>query len=70
MGSMFSYAYAFNQPIGSWDTAKVTNVSSMFMFASSFNQDISGWNVSAVTSKSNFHFISPLTQANVPPSLW
>jgi surface protein len=40
----------FNQPIGSWNTSAVTNMSSMFEANTAFNQNIGAWNVSAVTS--------------------
>ena len=44
----------FNQPIGSWDVSKVTNMESMFHSAFSFNQNIGSWNVSGVTNFTNF----------------
>ena len=44
----------FNQPIGSWNVSKVTNMESMFHSALSFNQNIGGWNVSGVTNFTNF----------------
>jgi len=44
----------FNQPIGSWNVSKVTNMESMFHSAFSFNQNIGGWNVSGVTNFTNF----------------
>jgi surface protein len=44
----------FNQPIGSWDVSKVTNMESMFHSTFTFNQNIGGWNVSGVTNFINF----------------
>ena len=44
----------FNQPIGNWNTSKVTNMSYMFSRSGNginlFNQDIGNWNVSNVTN--------------------
>ena len=50
---MFGFG-AFNQPIGSWDVSKVTDMSEMFRSNFAFNQDIGGWDVSSVTNFSNF----------------
>jgi surface protein len=48
MSGMFSNALTFNQPISSWDTARVTDMSIMFSGAKAFNQLIGGWNTSSV----------------------
>ena len=50
MAGMFYFAEAFNQPIGNWNTAKVTDMSSMFLKATAFNQGIGLWNTGSVTN--------------------
>ena len=42
----------FNQPIGNWNTANVTNMASMFSGATAFNQPIGNWNTANVTNMS------------------
>ena len=40
----------FNQPIGNWNTVKVTDMTAMLFNSGSFNQNLSTWNVSLVTA--------------------
>ncbi|KAF3979649.1 MAG: BspA family leucine-rich repeat surface protein, partial [Methylococcales symbiont of Iophon sp. n. MRB-2018] len=57
MSNMFLDASVFNQDIGDWNVARVTNMGGMFASVSAstsaFNQDIGGWNVDRVTDMSN-----------------
>ena len=46
------YAQMFNQDIGNWNVANVTNMERMFMNANVFNKDIGNWNVELVTNMS------------------
>ena len=63
MSAMFSYPSSFNQPIGSWNVSKVTNMTQMFYGNNAFNQPLSGWNVSSVTIMSQmFGFTSVFNQ--------
>jgi surface protein len=64
MSGMFKGAISFNQNIGNWNTANVTDMSDMFNQAFSFNQNIGNWNTSSVTTmsgmfKSDFVFFTP-----------
>ncbi|WP_316632354.1 BspA family leucine-rich repeat surface protein [uncultured Flavobacterium sp.] len=47
---MFISCSNFNQPVGNWNTAAVTDMSQMFQGATKFNQNIGAWNVSNVSS--------------------
>ena len=66
MGAMFSYASAFNQPIGAWNTARVTDMGGMFYHASAFNQPIGAWNTSRVTT--TWVACSPMPPRLINPS--
>ena len=57
MGSMFSSATSFNQPVDGWDVTGVTSMSAMFNTATSFNNGgstgINNWRPSSCTSMSS-----------------
>jgi surface protein len=67
MGAVFRRATAFNQPIGSWNTSKVTDMTSLFRDMT-FNQPIGSWNVSNVISMSRMFQSS--TAFNQPIGSW
>merc|ERR1712157_277477 len=59
MNSLFSYDgdediekqfASFDQHLGRWNVARVTDMGSMFQRAASFNKDLDKWNVAKVTN--------------------
>jgi surface protein len=65
---MFNQATAFNQPIGTWNTAAVTDMSQMFSQASAFDQPIGSWNTGAVTLI--YNIFANATAFNQDLGLW
>jgi surface protein len=63
---MFSYA-PFNQAIGSWNTAQVTDMASMFYSNSAFNQAIGSWNTAQMT---NMYWMFRSTSFNQAIGSW
>ena len=58
LANTFHQAYAFDQDIASWNTAKVKDMSSTFYNAKAFDQDLSDWDVDAVTTMSYAFFFA------------
>ena len=67
MFTMFASATNCNQPIGSWDTANVMDMSVMF-YDTAFNQPIGSWNTAKVTDMSYMFFNA--TSFNQPIGSW
>ena len=55
MASMFRTGTSFDQPLSSWDTTNVENISNMFQNnGGAWDQDVSSWNISSLTNASNW----------------
>ena len=68
MQGMLHYTDSFNQYIGSWNVANVTDMGYMFTNANVFNQDISSWNVGNVTKMT--YMFSGADAFNQPIGSW
>jgi len=61
------YSGRFNQPIESWDTSNVTNMSRLFSENGRFNQPLNSWNISKVT---NMTYMFHQSGFNQPLDSW
>jgi surface protein len=66
MSGMFRDAYSFNQPLNSWNTSNVTDMTFMFNSATAFNQDISSWQVYNLASKPNKPYAFDANASTLP----
>jgi surface protein len=62
---MFYSAFAFNQPIGAWNTANVTTMENLFYSAFAFNQPIGAWNTSNVTDMASMFYSASVFNQNI-----
>jgi len=52
--NMFKNQVLFNQPIGPWDTSKITDIRFMLDNCDAFDQDLSNWVVTGITIATSF----------------
>ncbi len=63
MNGMFNAAIVLKQPLGNWNTRKVTNMNCIFLIASAFNPSLENWDTSNVQSMDYvFHFAVAFNQ--------
>ncbi len=69
MSCVFAAASAFDQPLDTWNTSNLTDVSAMFNTATSFNRDLSGW---CVVNNPHHpeHFDRGATSWTLPRPVW
>jgi len=53
---MFARQVLFNQPIGPWDTSKITSIQTMLYKCDAFDQDLSNWVVTGITNANSFMY--------------
>jgi hypothetical protein len=62
-------AAAFNQNIGGWNTAKVSEMYSLFSSKTALNADISKWNAVSVSPNTDMYVLSRFFEVIVTSSL-
>ena len=68
LGQTTAGDHIFNEPIGSWDTSRVTNMTSLLANAQRFNQPIVAWDTSRVTDMGNM--LANASSFNQPIGNW
>ena len=61
MHQMFNSASSFNQNIGGWSVAQVTNMHWMFSYASAFDQDLGGYSYGSLLPAAGAKLLPPVT---------
>jgi surface protein len=62
---MFASAWAFNQPLNSWNTSRVNNMDSLFAGTLVFNQPLNSWNTSNVNNMTDMFFNAASFDQNI-----